>query len=95
MLRLLIISAVVGLSSTLAWADGIELKNRRVPVYRAVKERVFVVPPCYQVNPPVLLACAPRAISSDPVALVFQKALVVRPRTPYPRLSRWPSGQSL
>lgn len=95
MLRLLIISAAVGLSSTLAWADGIELQKRKVPIYRVVKERVFVLPPCYQVNPPVLLACAPRAISSDPVALVFQKALVTRPGTPYPRLSRWPSGHSL
>ena len=95
MLRLLIISAAVGLSSTLAWADGIDLKHRRAPIHRVVKERVFVVPPCYQVNPPVLLACAPQVISSDPVALVFQKALVVRPRTPYPRLSPWPSGQPL
>ena len=91
MLRLLIISAVVGLSSTLAWADGIELKNRRVPVYRAVKERVFVMPPCYQVNPPVLLACAPRVISYDPVIVGFQKAIVVRPRPPYPKLSPWPT----
>ena len=88
--RLLIAAAVLGLSSSLALANGADRHKTRASVHRVVKEHLLVLPPCYQVNPPVLLGCAPQVVSYDPALLVFQKAAVKRHPTPYPRLSAWP-----
>ena len=90
--------AAFGLLLVPAFADGVDLKRkaRTAKPVNVIQEVVYqttrplVVPPCIEIKA-VLLECGPTVyLPYGPDWRVLQSSLVLRQRTPYPKLSSWP-----